>query len=156
MTFRRILHPTDFSAASSPALAVACSLSAEIGAEVIVLHVSPLTAVVRASGISLVPADNADELTAQLQRIASPAAGVRLTHRLEHGEPDVMIPHVAAASGVDLIVMGTHGRTGLLDRMLLGSVAEKVVRTAKCPVMTVPANWVPPEGGVPVGESPND
>jgi len=151
MTFRRILHPTDFSAASSPALAVACSLAAEVGAEVIALHVSPLTAVVRASGVSLVPADNADELMAQLHHIVSPVADVRLTHRLEHGEPEVLIPHVAAASGIDLIVMGTHGRTGLLDRMLLGSVAEKVVRAAQCPVMTVPANWVPAEGAVPNG-----
>ena len=131
MTFYRILHPTDFSAASSPALAVACSLAAEIGAEVIVLHVSQLTAVVRSSGVSLVTADNTDELKAQLHRIVSPVAGVRLSHRLEHGEPDVMIPHVAATSGVGLIVMGTHGRTGLLDRLLLGSVAEKVVRAAR-------------------------
>jgi len=148
MTFYRILHPTDFSAASSPALAVACSLAAEIGAEVIVLHVSQLTAVVRSSGVSLVTADNTDELKAQLHRIVSPVAGVRLSHRLEHGEPDVMTPHVAATSGVGLIVMGTHGRTGLLDRLLLGSVAEKVVRAARCPVMTVPANWVPPNGAV--------
>jgi nucleotide-binding universal stress UspA family protein len=147
--FRRILHPTDFSAASTPALALACSMAAEVGAEVIVLHVSPLTAVVRSTGISLVPADNADELKTQLLRIASPVSGVRLTHRLEHGEPDVMIPHVAASSGVDLIVMGTHGRTGLLDRMMLGSVAEKVVRAARCPVMTVPANRAPSESAVP-------
>jgi len=141
MTFHRILHPTDFSAASSPAFALACSLAAEVGAEVIVLHVSPMTAVVRASGISLVTAEHADELNAQLHRIVPATAGIRVSHRLEHGEPDVMIPHMASQLKADLIVMGTHGRTGLLDRLLLGSVAEKVVRSARCPVMTVPASW---------------
>jgi nucleotide-binding universal stress UspA family protein len=138
MTFRRILHPTDFSTCSAPAFAVACSLAADLGAEVVVLHVAPLTAVVRASGVSLVTSDDAEELNSQLRRIVPTPPGVRLSHRLEHGEPDVVIPRVADECHADLIVMGTHGRTGLLDRMLLGSVAEKVVRTAHRPVMTVP------------------
>ncbi len=139
MTFRRILHPTDFSACSESAFAVACSLATDLNAEMIVLHISPLTAVVRATGISVVTTDKAEELNSQLQRIAPLTPGFPLTRRLEHGEPDVLIPRVADECRADLIVMGTHGRTGLLDRLMLGSVAEKIVRTAHCPVMTVPA-----------------
>jgi len=146
MTFYRILHPTDFSAASSPALAVACSLAAEIGAEVIVLHVSQLTAVVRSSGVSLVTADNTDELKAQLHRIVSPVAGVRLSHRLEHGEPDVMIP----TRGRDEWSRSDRHGDARPDRAARPAVARERRRESRPrrPVMTVPANWVPPNGAV--------
>ncbi len=152
MTFRRILHATDFSPCSSAALAVAGSLADALHAELLVLHVSPLTAVVRSSGISLVEADDADELAGRLRGLRPSAPGVAVTHRLEHGEPGVLIPRVAAEWGADLIVMGTHGRTGLLDRMLLGSVAETIVREAGCSVLTVKA----PAGPEPAGTTAHD
>jgi nucleotide-binding universal stress UspA family protein len=137
MTFRRILHPTDFSPCSSAAFAVANSLAADSNAELLVLHVSPLTAVVRASGITLVKSDDSADLERRLHQCRPTSPGVPVTYRLEHGEPDVLIPGVAAEWKADLIVMGTHGRTGLLDRMFLGSVAETTIRDAGCPVLTV-------------------
>ncbi len=152
MTFRRILHATDFSPCSAAALAVAGSLADALHAELLVLHVSPLTAVVRSSGVSLVEAGDADALAARLRGLRPPAPGVAVTHRLEHGEPDATIPRVAAEWGADLIVMGTHGRTGLLDRMLLGSVAETIVREAGCSVLTVKA----PAGPEPAGTTAHD
>jgi nucleotide-binding universal stress UspA family protein len=65
---------------------------------------------------------------------AEPAVGYE--HRLLMGSPAAAIIHLAEQEGVDMIVMPTHGRTGLL-RLLMGSVAEEVVRKAKCPVLTV-------------------
>jgi nucleotide-binding universal stress UspA family protein len=62
----------------------------------------------------------------------------RVTSRLEYGDPATGIVGIAADEGVDLIVMGTHGRTGV-SRWLIGSVAEKVVRSAPCAVLTVKA-----------------
>lgn len=74
---------------------------------------------------------------AQLEQLPVPA-GIPVTRRIEPGEPDAIIARVAAECRADLVVLGTHGRTGLLNRILIGSVAEKVVRTAPCPVLTVP------------------
>ena len=59
-----------------------------------------------------------------------------LEHRLEEGDPATMILNVAQETGAGLIVMGTHGRTGL-ERLLMGSVAEQVMRKAPCPVLTM-------------------
>jgi nucleotide-binding universal stress UspA family protein len=68
--------------------------------------------------------------------IGSLQAPVPFTHRLEVGEPGAAILRVAQVGGFDLIIMGTHGRRGL-PRLLLGSVAQKVIARASCPVLTL-------------------
>ena len=69
---------------------------------------------------------------------------MEIDHRLTDGEPYAEILRVAEDDGCDLIVMGTHGRKGL-RRLLMGSVAEQVVRQASCPVMTVKTPFPEPE-----------
>jgi nucleotide-binding universal stress UspA family protein len=78
-----------------------------------------------------------------LRRIQSPDPAVPVEHRLAEGDSAEEILRLAQESGCDLIVLGTHGRTGL-PRLLMGSVAEQVVRKAPCPVLTVKAPHVSP------------
>jgi len=128
-SIQRILAPVDLSSCSRSALEFACSLAATCGASVEVLFVS-------GAGASRGAANDAD--AAELRRFVASipgAAGVPLKERVEPGDPRERI--VALASGgFDAIVLGTHGRTGR-PRSLAGSVAEGVVRTAACPVITV-------------------
>jgi len=132
-----ILHPTDFSAHSDYALGLACALARDYGAHLIALHVLSTPTVVYAEGV--VP-PNPEELRAaareQLNQLEAPHADVRVERRLEEGDVITAILDVAEEIQADLIVMGTHGRTGL-GRLLMGSVAEQVVRRAPCPVLTV-------------------
>jgi nucleotide-binding universal stress UspA family protein len=72
----------------------------------------------------------------QLDRLAAPRDDVRAEHRLAEGDAAAEIVRVADEIKADLVVMGTHGRTGL-GRLLMGSVAEQVVRKAPCPVLTL-------------------
>ena len=134
-----ILHPTDFSDRSQYALWLACALARDYGARLMVLHVSPVNAVVYGEGVVL---SNQEELRAeaqeQLDGLQVPRANVRAERRLEEGDAVEAILRVAREIHADLIVMGTHGRTGL-GRFLMGSVAEPVVRKAACPVLTVKA-----------------
>jgi nucleotide-binding universal stress UspA family protein len=134
---RKVLVPTDFSNQARFAFNLACSLASAHQAEVVVLHVvpPPLTwgEVVARRG----PDSYEEQLWEEyLLPLRPTEPGVRVSHRLEEGNPEVMIVRVAADLGCDLIVMGTHGRTGL-PRLLMGSVAEHVLRCASCPVMTV-------------------
>jgi nucleotide-binding universal stress UspA family protein len=85
-----------------------------------------------------------EEMAEDLNRLGAPDPKVRVEHRLEEGDPVAQILRVADETGCDLIVLGTHGRTGL-NRLLMGSVAEKVVRWASCPVLTVKAPF--PQSG---------
>jgi nucleotide-binding universal stress UspA family protein len=138
---RTILYPTDFSERSSDALPFACSLARDYGARLIMLHVleRPLA---MASGVMTAPppppptAEEREELQQKLAAIRPPFVDLRAEHRLEEGDPAPSILEIAKEQHCDLIVMGTHGRTGL-GRLLMGSVAEQVVRLAACPVATV-------------------
>jgi len=134
---RIILHPTDFSDNARQAFALACGLARDYKAELIVLHVLPPPVVVYSDGI--VPVDTeGEEVWARdsLDAIAPPAPEMNLRRRLIEGEPAAEIMRVAKEAGCDLIVMGTHGRSGL-ERFFMGSVAEEVMRNAPCPVVTV-------------------
>lgn len=86
----------------------------------------------------------------ELRRIQPARAGIAMEHHLEYGDPAAVILKFAREIGADLIVMGTHGRTGL-RRLLMGSVAEQVVRKASCPVLTLrtPAIVSSPLEGLP-------
>jgi nucleotide-binding universal stress UspA family protein len=140
LPIRTIVHPTDFSESSDAAFRLACSAARDYGARLLVLHVvRPPPAVAFEAGSMLVePEGYRDELWERLSRLQPRHANVRLEHRLAEGDPAGEILDLARESGCDLIVMGTHGRTGL-GRLLLGSVAEQVVRKAPCPVLTVKA-----------------
>ncbi|HZS35010.1 MAG TPA: universal stress protein [Methylomirabilota bacterium] len=146
---RRILHATDYSPASRPALRTAIDLAKALRGELVVVHVlSPVVVPVLAGEVYLPPATY-DELersaraAAQrhLDRVAQQAkqAGARVSKRLIEGAPVAdRIVRAARALRADLIVMGTHGRTGV-TRVVLGSVATRVVATASCPVLTARA-----------------
>jgi nucleotide-binding universal stress UspA family protein len=141
---RRILHPTDFSSASRPALERALGLARDSRAEMIILHV--MAPVIPMVGEGYIPPqtyeaiDTAARKSAQTKLDAIVArtrkAGVRARGLLAEGMPHDRIVRVAKSQRVDLIVMGTHGRSGLA-RLFIGSVASRVVSAAACPVMTV-------------------
>jgi nucleotide-binding universal stress UspA family protein len=135
-----ILHPTDFSERSSYAFRLACSLARDHGARVLVLHVvtslGPEEISYGEAVSELQPEGHQRRLWAELRQVRSPDPAVPLEHQLVEGEPADEIVRVAQETGCDLVVLGTHGRTGL-DRLLMGSVAEQVVRRAPCPVLTV-------------------
>ncbi len=88
----------------------------------------------------------------ELHRVVAPQPGVQVEHRLEEGDAASEILRVAREGKCDLVVLGTHGRTGL-RRLLMGSVAEQVVRQAPCPVVTVKAPSAAAEPGQDLSES---
>jgi nucleotide-binding universal stress UspA family protein len=146
LAVKTILHPTDFSKEAGYAFDEAWVVARRSGARLVVLHVErpPLTTLGGTAGIPPLPTEYEREEAAQaLKRIQPPVIGVFVEHRMERGEPAPVILGVAEEIGADLIVMGTHGRTGF-RRLLMGSVAEQVVRKAPCPVLTMKA---PPEAG---------
>jgi nucleotide-binding universal stress UspA family protein len=136
---RTILYPTDFSDRSRPAFELACSLARDHGAEVVVLHVAPLPLLMPMNGVLVpTPVDQAECARPQLEQVRPADPRVKVVHRLAEGSPADEILAAATDLPADLIVMGTHGRGGL-SRVLMGSVAETVLRKAPCPVLTVKA-----------------
>ncbi|MCI0638075.1 MAG: universal stress protein [Gemmataceae bacterium] len=133
---RTILHPTDFSPNSEYALHVASALARDYNANLILLHVYSVPVAMYGYGEGMLPpkSDQLETLTRELHQIQ--VADVRLTHLLVEGDAVNEILRVANENQADLVVMGTHGRRGL-KRLLMGSVAEMVVRRASCPVLTV-------------------
>lgn len=137
LPIRKILHPTDFSESSQSAFEFACSLARDYGAELLVLHVVPVTGGFTANGIAVpVPAEEPYGTRAKLAKVRPADHRVRVDHRLLSGDPVEEILKAAKAEKADVIVLGTHGTTGLA-RLLLGSVAESVLRAAECPVLTI-------------------
>ena len=144
-TIRRVLAPTDFSPASDIAFRYALHLAAREGAAIHLLHVveEPIAAGSYPDGFyTYAPALRAqviDEAIARLNTVLGSCAiaGVETTTEVLVGKPARVIADVARERGTDLIVMGTHGRTGFAH-LMLGSVAERVVRIAPCAVLTVP------------------
>lgn len=146
IAIRRILFPTDFSQPASRAQSYAITLAEQFAAELHVLHVVENPALpVHGSRYSwAVPDDVVPRLIekAELElALAFPhdvlaTIDQRMVRAIEIGHPVTTTIEYAAKHQVDLIVLGTHGRSGL-SHLLLGSVAEKVVRLATCPVLTV-------------------
>jgi universal stress protein A len=142
-TIKHILVATDFSIPSDEAIDYAVALGERFDATVHLIHVlhDPMTA---AGGWEFYLPDNPQvrerrhqEAKDHLWRVASPhAKNVRITTEVRFGLPTDEIVAAAIAYGSDMVVMGTHGRTGL-PHLLLGSIAERVVRTAPCPVLAV-------------------
>lgn len=141
-SIERILCPVDFSETSEHALAYALELARGLGAEVDLAHIYQLPMYALPDGALLAGPDMASRIldTCQdsLDELASRHAGheVALEKHLTEGVPHTEICRLAQKLGADMIVMGTHGRTGF-GHLLLGSVAERVVRMSKIPVLTV-------------------
>jgi nucleotide-binding universal stress UspA family protein len=134
---RVILHPTDFSESSEGAVRVARSLARDLGARLVLLHVAPLEILME--GAPAVQTDSRfylHELDHVRKRLDGPDLKYPVEIRFSQSAPADGILQAADEIGADLIVMGTHGRTGLL-RALTGSVAETVMPRADCPVMIV-------------------
>ncbi|HVK14017.1 MAG TPA: universal stress protein [Gemmataceae bacterium] len=140
---RLILCPTDFSSAAAVAFDLACGLARDYGAGVTVLHVARPPVSLAEVAASERPGFRAS-LHARLHEIRPTESAVTVTHMLTEGDPAENILETARGLPCDLIVMGTHGRSGL-GRLVLGSVAEDVLRAAPCPVLTVRAPLPPPE-----------
>jgi nucleotide-binding universal stress UspA family protein len=145
MEIRSILFPTDFSDCGNYALSYATSLARTFGASIICLHViEPLVPSVGYSGMTepLPIADITDQLEdsaeRELPRIADceECAGLEIEEVIVYGDAAPEIARVARERKVDLIVISSHGRTGI-GRILFGSTAEAVVRHASCPVLVV-------------------
>jgi nucleotide-binding universal stress UspA family protein len=143
--FARILVPTDFSPPSDAALATAKALAAQFGASIHVIHVlyDPYATPTYASDVfGYLPSGLKEswrhDAQTHLDAFLTPAerAQFRVTTSVIFGSPATAIVEYARENAMNLIVMGTHGR-GFVAHLLLGSVAERVVRTAECPVLTV-------------------
>ena len=142
---KKVLLPTDFSEGSDAAAAWALDLAARYKARLVVLHV--VYDFIRGSGMDL-PQMDSDLLYGQMEEAARASIAKFVAERLEgyadveavviRGIPNEDILRFAGEQGIGLIVMGTHGRRGL-DRIIFGSTAQKVVREALCPVLTVAA-----------------
>lgn len=137
-----ILVATDFSPTSKEALQYGRMLAERFGASLLLVHVceQPAMAAAWSEGYSMLLADLQDEIRKEAeQRLASmivPGETIPITTEVLIGPPARSLVDCARERGVSLIVMGTHGYGGL-THLVLGSVAERVVRTAPCPVLTV-------------------
>jgi nucleotide-binding universal stress UspA family protein len=140
---KRILVPTDFSAPAGAALSYAKTLAEALGASLHVLCVldDPLPGFKMPDHVCSIPAIRRQlegEVQEQLAKVFTPEERTKFRAELtaEWGNPYVKVVEFAKDHGIDLIVMGTHGR-GAIPHMLLGSVAERVVQHATCPVLTI-------------------
>ncbi len=139
MHARKILFPTDFSTLSDAALTHATTLAQESGATLLIVHVEePPTAYGTGEMYYGIPEPDNDALNTMLNNVVPTDSRVPYEHRMVIGDPAEEIVRIADEENADLIVMATHGRTGI-KRLLMGSVAEKVVRYSKCPVFTFKA-----------------
>jgi nucleotide-binding universal stress UspA family protein len=141
--FARLLVPTDFSGGSELAWAAARRLAAGLGAELVLVHVLVETPLYSEGPFTMQRARDVFDAarvwavkTLGEWTATATAAGLSARWVVRTGVPHEEIVGAAAQERADLIVIGTHGRGGL-DRALLGSVADRVIRLAPCPVVTV-------------------
>ena len=133
----RILVPIDFSPGSDAAKETATALARDSYGSLIVAHVEVVPMPVGGGEFLYDFSETAsDEIAARLNAVVLPDPDIPADRRLLTGDPAEAIITLAKEEKVDMIVMGTHGRRGL-SRLLMGSVAEHVVRVAPCPVLTV-------------------
>jgi len=147
LAIKTILHPTDFSEQSEYAFQLASSLASDYQAQLVIVHVVQ-SSIVFGDGLVVSATDYQDDLKEELLELEVPNEQVKVARQLEEGKPAAEILQLARLSHADLIVMGTHGRRGR-NRLLMGSVAEEVMRDATCPVLVVRT----PLATVPVNQS---
>ncbi len=148
--FTKILVPVDFSPCSEEAFRVALTLARTFQAELLLLHVidTSTLATFNQLGLLAVPSDSQGQkrrlrhharLNVRRLLESEGVKGVTVTRVVLEGGPFVEIAKTARMEKVDLVVMGSYGgRSGSVEKIFFGSTAEKVVRTAGCPVLTVP------------------
>jgi len=134
IAFKNILFLTDFTEASGAAMAYAAGLARHYGAQLYPAHACDPVILTETAGTDILQGveDNSRELLNALVK----KAGVPCIPLFARGAVEMAVPHWITEHGIDLVVMGTHGRRGL-QHFLMGSVAEAVFRTATCPVLTV-------------------
>jgi nucleotide-binding universal stress UspA family protein len=148
MKVRKMLAPTDMSELSSVGVRYAVEMARELSAEVMVYYVVPMTEDWFAGYEKHGPVRNLlanEEATLDkflVEKFADDMKLVEIRQKVEFGAPHTSIVEMAEREGADLIVMSTHGRTGL-SHILLGSVTEKVVARAPCPVLVIPSHRRP-------------
>jgi universal stress protein A len=141
---QRILFPTDFSDCSKTAQEYACALAEQFHAELHILHVlqDVMLLAPETGGLAWLPPNYLAEMKAGAEKTLAEwlppewSSGKPIVRATRTGSPIGEITQYARDNAIDLIVLGTHGRSALMH-VLLGSVAEKVVRHAPCPVLTV-------------------
>lgn len=139
MHAKKILFPTDFSHLSDAALEHASALARDTGATLLIVHVEePPMAYGGGEMYYGIPDPDRAEVRRMTEAVRPTDPEVRFEHRLVDGSPAEEIVRLAEEEHVDMIVIGTHGRTGL-KRLLMGSTAESVMRLAKCPVFVFKA-----------------
>jgi nucleotide-binding universal stress UspA family protein len=136
----KILHPTDFSTCADNARILAVQLARALGAELILLHVAvevPQFGPMRVRELQQLIEEQQQWAKQTLEERVAECRdqGVSALARVASGPPHEKIVEIATQEGAAFIVMGTHGR-GAVERFLLGSVADRVVRTAPCAVVT--------------------
>jgi len=157
ISIRRILCPLDFSRYSRHALEQAVAIARETGADIVALHAHAIEPVTRVVTVGApIPLEPARLTSADRQAVAREledftravdADGLVVATQVVERNPVDAIVETAERWPADLIVVGTHGRTGV-ERLMLGSVAEKVLRKTSCPVLTVPRRVVTPKHGL--------
>jgi nucleotide-binding universal stress UspA family protein len=130
---QRILCPVDFSATSNAAFDYADDFASWIGAELVVLHAFSQPTCYDKAG-QWQPADA--KILEDLHAVKSKHGSLKLKHLAHAGMPDEVICWAAEDQDCQLIIMGTHGRTGL-QHLIFGSTAESVLKHARCPVVTI-------------------
>ncbi len=146
LPIRRILVPTDFGECSTPAVRLAAEFADKFGAELILLHVVQDLALAMPDAVMPTPLPGpdisqlSDAAKTGLANLIESEKLARLKPRVEVriGSPVAEIVAAAGDLKVDLLCVGTHGRTGLAH-LILGSAAERILREAPCPVLTVKA-----------------
>jgi len=139
LPIRTILHATDFSAHAAYAFRLTCALARDYGARLVLIHVKPLPMLAGGDFRTIVPPEPPrvfQELQKELAALRPADRSIPVEHQLREGDAASEIIRLAGECKCDLIVLGTHGRTGL-DRLVIGSVAEDVLRKASCPVLAV-------------------
>jgi len=145
--FRSILVPVDYSEHSKASVRYAAELAKNVGATLHVVHVWDRPTYASDAVLVRRPGEEHCSLAELIQRNAEndmkdflatlELGDVKLTHELLSGDPTAKLVEQLRGGGYDLVVLGTHGRTGLMH-LLMGSVAEKLVRLSPVPVLTVP------------------
>jgi universal stress protein A len=135
MAQKTILFATDFSHASDAALANAEALATSTGAKLLIVHVEePPLAYGGGELYYGLPEPSSERILKMLEDVRPKNPAVAFTHRLTMGDPASEIVRIAGDEKAEMIVIGTHGRSGV-SRLLMGSVAEAIVRKSPCPVL---------------------
>ncbi len=154
LPIKTILHPTDFSDASAHALKMAAMLAKDYSARLILLHAIEPPIYYGELGVSFsAPNSHRETIQERVNALTEPFAPLHAESLVLDGVAAPEILRIATERHADLIVLGSHGRTGI-GRVLMGSVAEEVARKAPCPVLIVRQKHAIPQEAIAETETP--